>query len=1062
MEKDNLVSRWSTFFINKYKATLLIVVAIIIAGIWGVLGNQRQDFPSIPSNYIGVSATYIGASGSDVEKEVVIPIEQAIGDMDEINNIRSFSSDNFGMVSIELKSVDDINGSLEKIDKEITQASLPGEVEIDTKIIDAIGPALVYAISSDQQGTDELLNYAEIIKSELLSASSDVREIEIIPKNEFEIVVEYKSDALEENNILAQDITQVVKSALTSIPGGALLTEDKETLSISVEPAAHSLNDLKAITINDVRLDKLAYITRRPVEYDQLRLAGYIENNEPVSKPAIYLFAYKNDDGDVIRMAEQFSEIENNLIAENVLPNTVTFTKVLDNSEYVQKQISDLLWNGWLGLILILLVLMLFINLRTGITVAAIIPLAFLGTLGILYAIGFSINILTLFGLLLVLGILVDNAIVIAEGVVHGIEQGKTKKDAVLSTMRNLGPAITAATLTTVIVFIPFASIGGIIGEFLKYIPYTIIIMLLVSYGLAITITPLLSRYIMKQQTRTERRNRKLKTWHKIAILPAILFYGQSLVDWLEDSYVKFSTAIHHRIWRKLLVTMATIFLIGWSILSYGVNLPFQQFPTDDGNVIEISFQFPAGTDYSVINESIQQYMEQAIELPYFQSYLMLNSTQVMIILAEPDQREPGNDMYALLDDLNFITTNTRENLEANDISIISHATGVGPPKEAYDVVVELRGTEMIDLQNAANDLAIAVSKQPGVIETHNEIEEEQTDNVAISFNQAALYEKNIDPLIVNGIINQTFSKQTVGSIVTRQDGVSDDVVIEFDKDIKRSADDIRELVVGIDINTYPPQTVTVGDIANVETVSTLETTNRLNQMHVAELGVRVQSDEDIATVDQYIHDYLTTEHLAEFNLEADDVVYGGVTASLDESFNNLVLVVILAMIFVYLVLVYQFNSFVQPGLIMFTIPMALIGVFPALTYIGGSVDMISGLGIVALVGIVVNDAIVFVDYYNRIRKDHPDWEINRTLVETGRARFKPILSTSITTIFGVLPLTLNDPFWRGLGTSLIAGLVFSTLGTLIVFPILLSWTNTFFNKCKWCTSFIKKRLKRS
>lgn len=227
-----------------------------------------------------------------------------------------------------------------------------------------------------------------------------------------------------------------------------------------------------------------------------------------------------------------------------------------------------------------------------------------------------------------------------------------------------------------------------------------------------------------------------------------------------------------------------------------------------------------------------------------------------------------------------------------------------------------------------------------------------------------------------------------------------------------------------------------VSDITQVEKPNSIK---RLENKRVATVSVELKENADQAALDAEIKDYLTEDKLVALGLEKDGVTYGGEFSAFESDYSSLQIVFLLAMLAVYLILVYQFNSYFQPALIMFAVPLALIGVFPGLLLIGSSLNMISGLGVIALVGIVVNDAIVFISTFNRYKEEHPDDNMYQRLVRTGYTRFKPIFSTSITTIGGILPLTLTDPFWTGLGTSVISGLIFSTIGTLIAIPVLYS-----------------------
>lgn len=1067
MEKTSIISRWSQFFIDKYKTTLLVVLAIVIAGIFGALNNQRQDFPSIPSNYIGVNATYIGASAADIEREVLIPIEQALSEVDGVKRITGRASDNFGSVTLEMNDVDGTEDAAEEVEKLVSRTGLAGDVETTVSIYDAIGPSAVYTLTSETADKNEILQYSDDIKQKLLSASTEVKEIEVVPDNEFQVTITYDADKLNDKGVSGNAYTSAIESALSSLPGGFVEKDSGESLSIAVEAPAQSLDDIEAIEVNEVPLRDIATVVREPKDIESITLAGFLDENSAAqiaegeypkdrtvySRDGVYLFVYKKDDGDVIRIAEALEEATQEINESNVLPENILLAEVYDNSGYVEDQISALIDNGLLGLILILVVLMLFINLRTGIVVAGIIPLAFLGTLGILFAIGFSINILTLFGLLLVLGILVDNAIVIAEGVVHGIEGGKSKDEAVKETMRHLGPAVTAATLTTVVVFIPFASIGGIIGAFLKFIPYTIIIMLLMSFFLALTVTPALAKLILKEETKKQRREKKLKTWQKWTVLPWLIYLAQKGIDRLEDAYADFNKWVHHSTGTKLLVVFVTLaFFIG-SVSFFGSKLAVEQFPSDDSNVILVSFDAPAEAGFDVRNEAVERVMGKAVAADYLQSYYYYEGT-IQMIFDDPEDRPEGNDITVLHEQVEELIAEEVDAVFADTgIEVSVETAGVGPPESSYDVTVEIRGTNLEDLGNAADDIAGFLENRNDVAEVANAYSDNAVAGMEINFRNDDLRDTGIDATQANFAVRGVFAENTVGSVITRDDGISDDVVVRYSESSTNEQADLEELVVGVDTGNFPPEEVRLKDIADISEVSKLKSIRRMDGKRVVAIQAKGTEDADSAVIEADVKEYIE-DVLGNYNLEIDDVVYGGFAASNDENFANLSLVFMLAIIAVYLILVYQFNSFVQPGLILFTVPMALIGVFPGLNWVGSSINMISGLGIVALVGIVVNDAIVFMDYYNRLRSENPKKSLAEVVVMTGRARFKPILSTSITTIFGILPLTIADPFWRGLGVSLIGGLICSTIGTLIVFPVLISWADTFL---QWMMKMMRK-----
>lgn len=1028
----SFLERWSRFFIERYKVTILLIVAIIIGGVWGIQQNQKQDFPSIPTNYIVVTAQYIGASSADVEQQVIIPVEQAVTGVDGVKNIRSSATENFGSIFVEMDDVLGTPDAAIEIENLITKTSIPAEVETDVEVIDPVGPSVVFAMVDGGKTKEELLDFSQAVKTRLEGSSTDIKRVDIAPENDFEVQVLLDADEMAVRGIAQAQVRAAIQSFVTELPGGSVKTDDGRTKSVNVVAPVESLDELASLPIGAATLSDIAEIQRVPSGSDALTLAGFVRDGQPLSQDSVYFLVYKTDDGDVIRVSESVMAEVEEIQQDGVLPEGTDLVTLYDSSPFIQDQIEDLSQNGLIGLLVILIVLLFFINLRTSLVVALIIPVAFLVTFFTLWLIGFSINILTLFAMILTLGILVDNAIVIAEGIVHNMRKlGLEKVTAILKTVREIGPAITAATVTTIIAFIPFASIGGIIGEFMKFIPFTIIIMLAASYVLAVTITPVFGKWILKGGDQTPTPLRK---WQKWLVIPVIVRWGQCVIDSVTARYSVVMRRIYDSRVSRVVILVVTGLLIVGSIGFFGSTLEYEQFPTDDGNLIQVSVDLPTGTPFEEYESYFEDVNAEMIELPYFESLYTFQGV-VYAQFTQPADRADKMTIFEITDQLNERLSPLRETLpEGGEIE--AKFASYGPPEGDYDVIIELRDNDLTALGTAADDLVTFVGTQENVEEVVNSQVEDMVPSVKVTFDDDALKGLAVDPMIAQATINATFSESTVGSIVTRADGVSDDIVLAFGDSAKDTLDDLRGLLV-------PSATrgvVELSDVANVEEMQSLNAISRLNQKRVASVYVDLTEDGDKAVVETAIKDYLTEDKLEQLGLEADGVEYGGIAASQAEDFENLTIVFLLAIIFVYLVLVYQFNSFGQPFLIMFTVPIALIGVFPGLHIVGSSLNMISGLGVIALVGVVVNDAIVFFDYMNRYRRENPELPISEILVKTGEARFKPIFSTSITTIGGVLPITLADPFWTGLGTSIIAGLIFSTAGTLVAIPVLMSF----------------------
>jgi len=1024
-------AKWTRFFIDRYRISILLIIAIIIAGVMGVSDIPKQDFPDIPTNLVLVTAVYPGASSSDVEQDVIIPLENELSGMDDIETIRSSTANSFGSIFIEFSDFQNLDEKVAKAGDLAKEANLPEDAEVNADQIDVMGPTVAYAMTSADKSLTELLELAPEAASYLESSSDEIKEVMIMPEAEMEIDIVLNSAKAARYQLTKDIVVEAVKSFTTTLPGGFVTTDEGLEKPIAVNSPIIGLEDLENLKIGPVALKEIAEVKRVPANKEAYTIAGYINGDgEAKSSEAVYLMAYKKSDGDVLRVSDALSGAVAGIHDQGVVPDDVELEKAFDTSPYVRSLIRDLAENGIIGLIVILVVLLLFVNLRAGLVVALIIPLAFLITWFVLPLFGYTLNILTLFSMILALGILVDNAIVIAEGIMANLERGMKKRAAAFKAVKDFGPAIATATVTTIIVLVPYALIGGIMGEFFKIIPITLIVMLLGSFFLAISITPLFGKWLLRETTIEEKRSRKLKSWQKYLVFPALVFYAQRFIDWVVRGYqCMMKTVLGKKKWIALVVVAALAFM-GFSFGYFLPQLEFTQFPENDGEQLSVSVDFPAGTSYDDKKEVYDKIGEEILTIPYFESFFFYEG-QFMIFITEPAERgdeTTSNDIAADLD-------SKLEDIRTDDILIVAQPQSYGPPAEEFDVIVEFSSADGDKIAGAVDDLESFVQDKENIDRIQNGPEELLIPAVEVKFDEDKLAAVSGSPLMSSVMINSMFTETESGKVVVREDGVSDEVMVLFDEDAQDSISDLEDTLV---VSPEGGRPFRLGDVAEVVEVDRLDTISRLDGQRVGAFRVKMTDEGDAAILEQEIKDYLTNEKLDELGLESDDVIYGGEFASVMETSSDLQVVFVIAIILVYIVLVYQFNSFGQPIYILFTVPLALIGVFPGLFWTGSTLDMVSGLGVIALVGIVVNDAIVFVDYFNRVRRENPEIPLAQALVETGKARFKPIFTTSITTIGGILPLTINEPFWTGLGTSVVSGLIFSTIGTLIVVPTII------------------------
>jgi len=1034
LNSKSFLTRWTKFFLNRYRISILLLIAIVIAGIWGAANNQRQDFPDIPSNYIFIQSLYPGASPSDMEKEVAIPIEQAAAEIEGVASIRAQVGNSTSFVSVEMEDIPRTEKAATELNDKIGNIALPQDSETEIEVLKPAGQSMALAIVGySGQSTNELLQYASAIQPKIEDSSSDIKSVAVIPENVFEIKILLSAEKITAANLSYDNIKSTIKSYITSLPGGQITTEAGLEKSINIKAATTTLEQLKNINLGRTTLGQVAAFERVPQQEETLISVGYNKNNNQYAGSGVYLLVEKKSKGDVINISGAIQNKIKEINKDNILPEDVDLLIAYDSAPTVQNQISSLLENGLYGLIIILVVLLFFINFRTALTVALIIPLAFLITLFLFPLLGYSLNILTLYAMILALGILVDNAIVIAEGIVFELEKGEKKFQASLNAVKKLGPSITAATLTTVIVFIPFASLGGLMGAFLKYIPYTLIIMVVSSYFLAVSITPLFGKWFSKEESLEERKNKKMSNWQKYLILPVIVRWGQQLINKVNHAYGRFMHWTLSCGWKKIVVVLTTVVLLGVSLGVFAPLLKFEQMPSSDTSLMTVNIIFPSGTPFEKKSDVTNKVTGLLTDLPYFESSYTMQNT-IYGLFTEAAKRSDDTTMDDILDEFNN-NLKTAKNEIADDITVRAEKASYGPPEPEYDIIVEFTGDDTDKLYAAVDDMENFFKNQDYIKKITHGPREESVPSVKVNLSQEKLSQQAVNPLAAAGTINAVFAEQKVGSIVVREDGVSDDLKIAFDQNSTNSLDDLKNLIMP-SLSGRPKK---LSEVAAIQEVNQPETIKRLDHHKVAGISVNLTDSEKRAAIQEKVENYLTNDKLIELGLEKDAVSYGGLFASFQQDYSNLQIIFILAVIMVYLILVYQFNSFSEPLLIIFAIPLALIGVFPGLYLVGSTLNMVSGLGVIALVGIVVNDAIVLISTFNRFKKESPDMSVKDLLIKTGQVRFKPVFSTSITTIAGIIILTIRDPFWTGLGTSIISGLIFATVGTLIIIPTLYS-----------------------
>lgn len=1023
-------SFWS-FFINKRPVAWLIAIAIIVGGILSYNAMPREIQPEINIPFAAVVTALPGANPTDVESLISIPLEEKIADVSDIKLMSSTSGFGFSSIFVEFDAKVDMDKALQDLKDAIDLAkpNLPADAT-DPVVAKAEANSfsiITFSLISDSRPLVELTQIAENIRSELEKVSN-VSTVQIGGSQEKLVEVEVNQTKLEGYGLTLQTVSDLIKYSNNNLPIG-IVSSNKINYSVRIDNRFETLEDIRNLPLFTIDKTQISLKDIATVEetLPPQNVINKLSINGQKVLPTISLQIYNKDDSNIIQVAEDARAKIDELKESGEIPSDVEVIVSNDNSEFIEKELGTLSKNGIQTALVITIILFLALGLRQGIIAGLSIPLIFLFAFMIMRWQGMTINTLSLFSLVIALGLIVDTTIVIMEGIHENIRKGFSPKDSALLSVHTYKWPLIAGTFTTIFAFFPILLVSGILGQFLRTLPITISAALFGSIFIALTIAPSISTKFIKSRKQDKKGS---------ILEPVFDYLGK-----------KFQKVIRHTIqsgWMKFFIILITLgaFALSMALPITGA-LKVEMFPITDQNYFVIQIETEKGTileETAKIAEEIQEYL---YDLPEVDNFLTKIGTSESVGLTNDATFFYGGTSDSNLANItvNLIDLEDREKAsyeiskEVRDhyktyrnakISVMELAEG--PPSEGA-ITLRITGQNMEKLQDLAEEIKAITENIPG------------TANVELSLKPGLnefKFELDKDILAYHGLSGIQVSAQ-IRSIIQGIDStnitIDDedlDIVVKYDLPEQEGKTNLSiHEIENFQIPTPGGYAVSLGEIGEYEFGPSLSAISRENEKRIIKVTGDTEADADITVVTDAI--------LAEIDKmdipNGYEVKFGGDLEEINKSFQELFQSMFVAALLIAFTLVLMFNSFKQPLIIMLTLPLALIGVFPGLMAIGLKLSFPAFLGVVALTGIVVNDAIVLIDRINSNRRN--GMEFASSISEAAEARLQPIVMTSITTIIGILPLALADEFWTGLGFSLIFGLAASTLLTLIVIPVL-------------------------
>ena len=1002
-------------------AANLMMTMMIIAGIWGLSKLNVQFFPNFDIDFVSVKVVWVGASAEDIEKLITEPLEQQLRGVDRAKELRSRSVDGLSLVTLEFKEGTDMGFAVDQVKEQVDLVrNLPATAETPEigRIInyEPIASVLI-AGPDDPRGLRSIVRRFE---RELLERG--ISNIRIFGLPEEEIAIQIPSETLRELGISLEDIGRRIGAASRDLPVGVIgRGESARQLRFKDQRRGElAFADLPVIVAEDGRLltlGDIADIQRRP------------QNAQTTvtyrGRPAVEMRLSRSKDADSLKSARIMREwVEQ---TRPLLPTGFELNVYDERWGYIKDRINLLLKNGATGLVLVILILYLFLNVPAASWITVGIPTSFMAALGALYVYGGSINMISLFGLIMTLGIIVDDAIVVGEDAVTHFERGDSPLTSVQKGAQRMLAPVLASSLTTIAAFMPLLLVGGIIGIILRTLPVVVICVILASLIEAFLVLPghLRGTFARVGSYRPRRLRKKLN-----------------------DGFVRFRetrfrpTIVAGVRYRWLTVALAAaIFIvsIGWIA---GGRIAFNFFPVAEGPIFFANVDFVAGTPKKHVADHLDK-VEQALwdTNDHFGGGLVVtaisrlglgetgdwerrrseNIGSVLVELVKPDARAVRNRTFIEEWRARIPDAPGLENLSIKEPT-------AGPPGQ--DIEVQITGPSLVAVKSAALALKNVLIDIPGVSGVEDDMpygREQIILRLTPTGEALGLSVENLGRQLRAG-----YEGYLVQVMADNNDEVEVRVVLPDDE--RNRLDSLNEFEVMLPGGGTVP-------FANIVTLQTRRGFDSIRHVE-GNLAITVTGDVDdavnndnriIANLKQNTLPGLEQRHSVRFSFE-------GRQADQRETLSDMKRGAILALVLIYLVLAWVFGSYGWPLLVMMIIPFGLVGAIWGHTLMNIDLTILSMFGFFGLAGIVVNNSIILVVFYKQIRADGLDPE--QAVVEAACQRLRAVLLTSLTTIAGLTPLlfetSLQAQFLIPMATSIAFGLAFATLLVLFLVPALL------------------------
>lgn len=1002
--------------IKRTVGTILVVIAVIILGIISIPDIPVSFWPEFVAPTLIVVSPYPGVAPAEIEEQIAKPLEESLSTIDGVDEIETTCMEGVCQVTVRFDWGIDFDEAKLKVQEHSNRARarFPREA-LEPQVLqvqDFLPPGIEFGFYSKTRSLNDIRDFVDNKLKNRFLRLKNVALVEITGGFEEQFLVEVNPDKLYAHQLTLQQISSVLASENMDLPAGKL-SSSRNNYFVRTVGKFREVEDIENIIVaapngNPVYLKDIAAISFTNKERSTItRLNG---------DEVIGMALREKSGGNTVAMCDE-AKAELAFI-KNDIPPDIQVEVIRDQSLFIKTAIGNVVRNATIGAVLAGIIIFLFLgNLRNTIIIALSIPISIIATFVFIKQFGLSINTISLGGLALGVGMIVDSSVVVIENIFRYFQQnhGSNRYETVVNATAEVGTAVSSSTLTSIVVFLPMAFLSGLVATLLGELALTVVFALSISVIVALTIVPLLSFKLMKTQKNASVFSKITTGW-------------QRLFDRLLSGYIPtLRFALRFRITTILLAG----FLLVASFMLIAPRLNVEMLPAINQGEFIIDLNLPEGTriEYTdQITKRIEKELKSHNEVAQIYSQVGIHSVKrelksnaATITVNLKKEFEPVIHQFMEK------TRQHWQKIPGTKVAVRQTDVTEGMKRQPIDVRVV--GNDQKTLTQLGKQIRDVIKKTPGVVNLNTSFQE-GLPNFSIRMNRTKAADLGVSGSQVAGTVRMALLGATATKLSSY--GKEYDIKIAADSSRIQSINDLLDLP----LTTMKGRVIPVRAVADVMLEQSPSQIKRFDQQRVVEIKG------DVAGQPQRQVKAAIEKKMASLNLPPDYLItYGGQSRAIAASFRSLGIALIIAIFLVYVVMGSQFNSYIHPFTIAFTIPLASIGVLLGLFVFGASFSMNAFLGAIMLVGIVVNNGILLLDYINQLRAK--GMEKTEAIVKGGATRLRPVLITSLTTVFGMLPIALGlgegAESLQPLGAVVVGGLTTSTFLTLIVIPCVYS-----------------------